>query len=55
MGAGRVVKLGKLLVKFAFEAQYMPIHPDEFGQRWNLQLKLSPVLPKPIKGKLFGE
>ena len=55
LGVGKVVKLGPLPVKFALELQYMPIHPGEFGQNWNVQLKISPVLPKLIKGSLFGE
>jgi hypothetical protein len=26
-----------LPVKFAVQGQYMPVHPDVFGQKWNLQ------------------
>jgi hypothetical protein len=33
--------------------QYMPIRPDDFGQMWNIQLTVTPVLPKLIKGILF--
>lgn len=47
-----VVKLGRLPVRFALAGQYMPIHPDEFGQKWNLQLTIAPVLPKLIRGQL---
>jgi len=50
----KVVKLGKLPVKIGLAGQYMPIHPDTFGQRWNIQLSITPVLPKLIKGNLFG-
>jgi len=28
-------------------------HPDTFGQKWNIQLTVAPVLPKLIKGNLF--
>jgi len=48
----KVVKLGALPVRIALGGQYMPVHPDEFGQKWNIQLILSPVLPKLIRGNL---
>lgn len=48
----KVVKLGKLPLRVALAAQYMPIHPDQFGQKWNIQLTFAPVLPKLIKGNL---
>ena len=53
VGVGKVVRLGRLPVKLALAVQYMPIHPDEFGQKWNVQVKISPVIPKPFKGSLF--
>jgi hypothetical protein len=46
----KVVKFGKLPVKIGLAGQYMPVHPDTFGQRWNIQLKITPVIPKLIKG-----
>jgi hypothetical protein len=30
-------------------------HPDVGGQKWNIQLQVAPVIPKLIKGTLFGE
>lgn len=48
----KVVKFGPLPVRLALGGQYMPIHPDEFGQKWNIQIVLSPVLPKLIRGNL---
>jgi hypothetical protein len=48
----KVVKLGKLPVRLALAGQYMPIHPDQFGQKWNIQVTVAPVLPKLIKGYL---
>jgi hypothetical protein len=50
---GKVVKLGKLPVKFQLGGQYMPIHPDDVGQEWNIQLVVTPVIPKLIKEPLF--
>ena len=28
-------------------------HPDTFGQKWNIQLNVIPVIPKLIKGNLI--
>jgi hypothetical protein len=33
----------------------MPIHPHSFGQEWNIQVQVSPVLPKLYSGFLLGE
>lgn len=44
--AGKVMKIG-------LGVQWMPIRPDNFGQKWNIQLNLTPVIPKPIKGTPF--
>jgi hypothetical protein len=51
--AGKVVKIDSLPVKIGLGIQWMPIRPDNFGQKWNIQLNLTPVIPKPIKGTLF--
>jgi hypothetical protein len=53
LAVNKVVKFGRLPVKFGLAAQYMPIRPDRFGQMWNLQLVVTPVIPKLIKGVLF--
>ena len=55
IGIGKLTKLGPLPVKISVAAQYMVHHPDNFGQRWNIQLGVTPVIPKLIKGNLFGE
>ncbi len=52
VAVGKVVKLGPLPVKIQLGGQYMPIHPRD-GQEWNIQLQLTPVLPKLIKEPLF--
>ncbi len=53
VGVSKVEKLGGLPVKLALAVQYMPIHPDDFGQKWNVQVSIAPVIPKLIKGTLF--
>jgi len=29
------------------------VHPDAFGQKWNIQVIVAPVIPKLIKGNLL--
>lgn len=53
LSVGKTVKLGKLPVSFSVQGQWMPWHPDDFGQRWNIQLVVKPVIPSLIKGTLF--
>ncbi len=53
LAIGKVVKLGRLPVKFNIAGQYMPVHPSEFGQEWNVQVSVTPVLPKLFKGTVF--
>ena len=36
----------------ALGVQWMPIQPDLYGQKWNVQLVVAPVIPKLIKGYL---
>lgn len=48
----KVVKLGPLPIRLALGGQYMVVHPAEFGQQWNVQLTVAPVLPKLIRGNL---
>jgi hypothetical protein len=52
IAVGKVQKFGVLPMKIQLGVQYMVARPDEFGQKWNFQLTLSPILPKLIKGKL---
>jgi hypothetical protein len=53
VGVGKVVKFGRLPVKIQLAGQYMVTQPDPVGQRWNIQIQLTPVMPKLIKGTLF--
>lgn len=55
LNVSKVIKIGPLPVKLAVQGQYMPVHPDVFGQKWNLQFSVTPVIPKLIKGTLFGD
>jgi hypothetical protein len=31
----------------------MPVRPSNTGQEWNVQVEITPVIPKLIKGTLF--
>jgi len=53
LSVSKVVKIGPLPVKLSLQGQYMPVHPEMFGQRWNAQFAVTPVIPKLIKGNLF--
>jgi hypothetical protein len=55
LNVSKVVKIGPLPVKFAVQGQYMPVHPDLFGQKWNLQFGVTPVIPKLIKGNILED
>ncbi len=52
VAVGKVQKFGALPMKIQLGVQYMVARPDEFGQKWNFQLSLTPILPKLIKGNL---
>jgi hypothetical protein len=53
LGLGKVFKLGRLPIKINLAVQYMPVHPRISGQEWNVQLSVTPVIPKLVKGALF--
>jgi hypothetical protein len=42
----KVHRIGALPVRFAIPGQYMPVNPDAFGRKWNIQIVISPVIPK---------
>jgi len=46
-------KLGRLPIKIQLAVQYMPVHPRISGQEWNVQVSVTPVIPKLVKGVLF--
>ena len=53
MQIAKVVKLGgKLPVRLALGVQWMAVQPELYGQQWNLQLAVTPVIPKLIRGQL---
>ncbi len=55
VSVSKVIKLGPLPVRIAVQPQYMPVHPDAFGQKWNIQITVAPVIPKLIKENILGD
>ena len=53
INVGKVVKFGRLPVKIGLAGQYMVTQPEPVGQRWNIQILLTPVIPKLVQGTLF--
>jgi hypothetical protein len=53
LSVSKVQKFGRLPIKFQVQGQYMPVSPDVFGQCWDLQFQITPVIPKLIKGDLL--
>jgi len=53
LGIGKLVKFGRLPVKFTAEVDYMVVRPDDFGQNWGIRFQVIPVLPALFKETLF--
>jgi len=53
LGIGKLTKIGGLPIKFILEGQYAVIHPDDFGQEWNIRFTVTPVLPSLLKNPIF--
>jgi len=53
LGVGKLHKFGQLPLKVILEGQYAVVHPDDFGQRWNIRLTIIPVLPALVKKPIF--
>ena len=52
VGISKIVKFGRLPVNLQIAGQYMPVRPQG-GPEWNVQVQVTPVIPKLIKGTLF--
>lgn len=52
LSVGKVIKFGMLPVQVQIAGQYFVERP-EFGPKWNVQLQVTPVIPRLIKKTLF--
>lgn len=55
IGVGRTFKMNPSLppVQMTLEFQWMPVYPEDFGQRFNIRYVFKPVLPSLIKKPIF--
>jgi hypothetical protein len=53
LSVSKVQRIGILPIRFAVQGQYMRVHPDVFGQKWNVQMTIAPVIPKLIRGNIL--
>jgi hypothetical protein len=54
LGVGKTFKYGVLPpIQMSLEFQWMALHPDDFGQRFNLRFVFKPVVPALIKKPIF--
>jgi hypothetical protein len=53
LGLGRTFKLGGVPIQSTLEFQWMPVYPDDFGQRFNIRFVFKPVLPNLVKKPIF--
>jgi hypothetical protein len=52
VGVSKIVKFGRLPVNLQIAGQYIPVRPQG-GSQWNVQVQITPVIPKLIKGTVF--
>ena len=52
LSLGKVVKFGQVPVQVLIGGQYFPVRPTG-GPEWNVQVQITPVIPKLIKKPLF--
>lgn len=51
----KVVRLGGAVpVKFSLQGEYVPVHPDSNGDRFIIELTITPVIPAPLSGPQFS-
>jgi hypothetical protein len=55
IGVGRTFKISPNLppIQITLEFQWMPVHTEDFGQRFNIRYVFKPVLPSLIKKLIF--
>ena len=56
IGVGRTFRMNPGLppVNMSLEFQWMPVYPQDFGQRFNIRFTFKPVLPNLVKKPLLG-
>jgi hypothetical protein len=52
VAVAKVHKFGKLPIKMSLGLQWFPVQPEQYGQDWNVQVQITPVIPKLVRGDL---
>lgn len=53
LAVGKTLIIGKLPIKIQLQGSYSVVNEDTFGERWNIQLIITPVIPSLIKNAIF--
>jgi hypothetical protein len=53
LAVAKTTSIGKMPIKFQLQSWYSVVNQDTFGQRWNIQLVITPVIPSPFKNAIF--
>jgi hypothetical protein len=53
LAIGKTITIGKMPLKIELQGSYSVVNEDTFGERWNIQLILTPVIPSLIKNAIF--
>jgi len=53
--AGKTIKIGKTPVNIKAGFEYSVVSQDDFGQRAQFRLQITPVMPSLIKDPIFGK
>lgn len=49
LGVTKMVRFGKMPVKFIVEVQYSVIRPEDYGTQWKFLFRFAPVIPSPFR------
>jgi len=49
LGVTKMVRFGKMPVKFLAEVNYSVVRPDTYGTEWKFIFRIAPVVPSPVR------
>ena len=49
-----MLKVGNTMMRIEVAAEYSVVNEDDFGERARFNIKVIPIVPRPIKKPLFG-
>lgn len=50
---GKMCKCGHTPTLIQLQFEYYPVHPSDYGPKWNIQLQITPTVPSLVKKKIF--